>query len=86
LTGYDTDVFGEVELQAFTFAQLRLPFSLLVAIFGLLKEQRYSPAGLARVWAAYRRGKRAQPLAWRMWERQFATPLPQLRAALGLAA
>jgi ubiquinone biosynthesis protein COQ4 len=86
LTGYDTDVFGEVELQAFTFAQLRLPFSFLVAIFGLIKEQRYSRAGLARVWAAYRRGKRAQPLAWRMWERQFATPLPQLRAALGLAA
>jgi ubiquinone biosynthesis protein Coq4 len=75
-----------VELQAFTFAQLRLPFSFLVAFFGLLKEKGLAPAGLARVWAAYRRGKRAQPLAWRMWERQFATDLPQLRAALDLVA
>jgi ubiquinone biosynthesis protein COQ4 len=84
LTGYDTNVFGEVELQAFTFAQLRLPFSFLVAVFGLFKQQPFSPAAIARVWAAYRRGRRAQPLAWRMWERQFATPLPQLRASLGL--
>jgi ubiquinone biosynthesis protein COQ4 len=86
MTGYDTNVFGEVELQAFTFAQLRLPFSFLVVLFGMFKEHPFSPAALRRVWAAYRRGRRAQPLAWRMWERQFATPLVQLRAALDLAS
>ncbi|HKP56263.1 MAG TPA: Coq4 family protein [Polyangiales bacterium] len=86
LTGYDTDVFGEVELQAFMFGQLRLPFSFLVSMFGTLKEGPFSRERLGRVWAAYRRGRRAQPLAWRMWERHFATPLLQLKAAFGLAA
>jgi ubiquinone biosynthesis protein COQ4 len=80
LTGYDTDVLGEAELQAFTYAQLRTPFSLLVALFGASNANLLSP----RVWAAYRRGKRAAPLVWRAWERHFATPLPELRQLLRL--
>ena len=84
LTGYDTDVFGEVELQAFMFGQLRTPFSLLVAVLGLRKAKPLTPAIPFKVWKAYQRGRRAAPLAWRIWERDFATPVVQLRSALRL--
>jgi ubiquinone biosynthesis protein COQ4 len=84
VTGYDTHVLGEVELQAFTFAQLGTPFSLLVALFGVSKANALSPRIAARVWAAYRRGRRAEPLVWRAWERHFAKPLCEVRQLLRL--
>lgn len=85
LTGYDTDVIGEIELQAFMYAQLGTPFSLVVALFGLGRAQPRSLALPLRVWAAFARGKRAEPLAWRFWERNFTTPLAELRRTLRLA-
>ena len=84
LTGYDTDVIGEIELQAFTYAQLRMPFSLLVALFGVSRAGSWSPRLLRRIWAAYRRGRRAEPLLWRAWERRFSAPLSTLRHSLRL--
>jgi ubiquinone biosynthesis protein COQ4 len=84
VTGYDTHVLGEVELQAFTYAQLKMPFSLLIALFGASKASPLSPRVASRIWAAYRRGKRAEPLVWRAWERLFATPLSELRLLLRL--
>jgi ubiquinone biosynthesis protein COQ4 len=84
LTGYDTDVIGEIELQAFMYAQLGTPFSLAVALFGLGRAQPRSLALPLRVWAAYTRGKRAEPLAWRFWERHFGTQVADLRRMLQL--
>lgn len=86
LTGYDTDVIGEVELQAFMYAQLRTPFSLVVALFGLGNVRPRSPGVARRVWAAYQRGKRAEPLAWRFWERHFTSSVADLRRVLRLAS
>jgi ubiquinone biosynthesis protein COQ4 len=85
LTGYDTDVIGEIELQAFMYAQLATPFSLVVALFGLGRAEPRSLALPLRVMAAFARGKRAEPLAWRFWERHFTTPVVELRRTLKLA-
>jgi ubiquinone biosynthesis protein COQ4 len=83
LTGYNTDLMGEIELQAFMYGQLRTPFSLLVAALGLLRNH-LSRANVARVWAAYQRGKRAEPMAYRLWEQQFTRALAEVRAAMHL--
>jgi ubiquinone biosynthesis protein COQ4 len=84
LTGYDTDVIGEMELQAFMYAQLGTPFSLLVALLGMGRARPRSLALPGRVVAAYTRGKRAAPLAFRLWERHFTTPVTELRHTLQL--
>jgi ubiquinone biosynthesis protein COQ4 len=85
VTGYDTHVLGEIELQAFAYAQLGTPFSLLIALFGASHANLLSPRVASRVWAAYWHGRRAEPLVWRAWERHFATPLSELRLLLRLA-
>jgi ubiquinone biosynthesis protein COQ4 len=84
LTGYDTDVVGEVELQAFSYAQLRTPFALLVATLGIARSGARWKMAVTRVWNAYRRGRRTAPLGWRRWELLFGTPLDELRHALRL--
>jgi ubiquinone biosynthesis protein COQ4 len=86
LTGYDTDVLGEIELQAFTFAQLKMPFAFVIASFGVFFGKHGSRLGAARrVLRAYVRGLRAEPLCFRAYEERFATPLERVRAELGLA-
>lgn len=85
VTGYDTDVTGEIELQAFTFGQLRTPFAFFVALGGVLKPQADRGQTLGRVLRAYWRGWRAEQLCYRAWEARFEMPLLSVRAALGLA-
>jgi len=84
LTGYDTDVLGEIELQAFMYAQLGTPFSLLVAVLGMSRARPRTIALPRRVWAAFMRGKHAEQLVWRFWERHFTTPVADLRRMLKL--
>lgn len=84
LTGYDTDVSGEVALQAFTWAQTDSPSSAILAIGGLLRFGLADRGLFVRVVDAYRRGRRAEflPPLWleEMWDR----PLDELRAELGI--
>jgi ubiquinone biosynthesis protein COQ4 len=84
LTGYDTDVPGEIALQAFTWAQTDAPSAALVTIGGLLRFGVSDRGLFVRVVDAYRRGRRAEFLApiWleEMWER----PLDEVRAELGI--
>jgi ubiquinone biosynthesis protein COQ4 len=84
LTGYNTDTLGETELQAFTYGQLRLPFSLIVAVLGLLRARPRAFGSPRRVWAAYRRGRRAPLLLLEMLEQAFPTPLASVQAQFGL--
>lgn len=84
LTGYDTDVVGEVELQAFSYGQLRTPFALLVGTLGVLRAHSRRKQAAARVWNAYWRGRLSKQLSWRVWEREFAKPLSEVRLGLGL--
>ena len=84
LTGYDTDVKGEIALQAFTWAQTDATSAMLVT-FGGLARFGFGDRGLfVRVVEAYRRGRKAEFLAplWleEMWER----PLEEVRAELGI--
>lgn len=84
LTGYDTDVAGEIELQAFTYGQVRTPFALFVALGGLARAPGGRTRLAARVWRAFHRARRAQPLCYRAWEQRFTTPLSDVRRELGL--
>jgi len=84
VTGYDTDVLGEIELQAFSFGQLRTPFAFFVALGGVLRAPAARARLAARVVRAYRRARRAKPLSYRAWEQRFATPLADVRRELAL--
>lgn len=84
MTGYNTDVAGEIELQAFTFGQLRTPFAFFVALGGVLKSPIERRDIVARVIRAYRRGRNAEQLCYRAWEKRFERPLADVRAELGL--
>jgi ubiquinone biosynthesis protein COQ4 len=63
LTGYDADVFGEIILSAFNYAQLRAPSSLAIVVFGALRYGPQRPGLLGKVRRAYGRGRATRPLA-----------------------
>lgn len=84
VTGYETDPAGEIALQAFTFAQVRAPSTLLLSAFGTLRGVRERRTLPREVMAAYRRGLAARPLIAFPWEDHWATPLTEVRALLGL--
>ncbi len=85
VTGFDTDVPGEIALQAFTYAQLRQRFSLLIVLFGLLIFTLRHP----RVWPMSMRARRVgKQAAWLFGERledRWTEPLAALRERLGLS-
>jgi ubiquinone biosynthesis protein COQ4 len=84
VTGYRTDVPGEIELLAFSHAQTRMPSFLVLVVGGLLRYGLAHRDLFRRVRAAHRRGRRARFLPPVRWERHWQTPLVELRAALGL--
>ena len=86
VTGCDTDPAGEIALQAFSFAQLRAPSTLILALAGTLRGLREKPSLPRDVVAAYRAGRHAERLATFPWEDHWATPLVEVRAMLGIPA
>ena len=82
LTGYTPDVIGELLLQVFTFAQLRVPSALAIAAIGSFRVLGRSPGYLRRVAVAYRRGRETRPLAAFRWEDHWSDRLEDLRGAL----
>ena len=84
VTGCNTDPAGEVALQAFTFAQLGAPSTLILAVAGTLRGTREKPSLPRDVLAAYRTGRHASKLATFPWEDHWARPLVEVRAMLGL--
>lgn len=84
LTGLDTDVPGEIALQAFTHAQLGQNFSKLIVIFGLL----FFGVRYPRVWNMVKRahiaGRDAKFLLAVRWEDWWADSLADVRARVGL--
>lgn len=88
LTGYGTDVVGEMELQAYVLGNLGIHTAKLILAFGTLGQLKEPQSGVARseylrrVWAAYQRG-RASPLFLDFWfEHHWETPVATLRARL----
>ncbi|WNG16959.1 Coq4 family protein [Cystobacter fuscus] len=88
LTGYATDVVGEMELQAYLLGNLGLRTTMFVLLNGTIGQLKAPQSGverseyLRRVWAAYRRG-RASPRFLDFWfEEHWETPVATLRARL----
>lgn len=85
VTGHNTDFAGEIRLQAFTYAQLGAPASLILAAVGTLKAARESVWLGREALAAYRDGKRAHRFATFRWEQHWTTPLAEVRRLLHVA-
>jgi ubiquinone biosynthesis protein COQ4 len=88
LTGYGTDVMGEMELQAYVLGNVGLWTSALILSFSSLGELKSHASGvklpvyLRRLRTAYQRG-RASPLFLDFWfEEHWETPLVTLREQL----
>jgi ubiquinone biosynthesis protein Coq4 len=90
VTGYPTDVAGELGLQAFYAAQAPggLPYMLLA--MGFLNTALYSLEdrvprfdAIARGWEM---GRRARPLFGTRWDELWTTPIADVRRALGIEA
>lgn len=84
VTGLDTDPASEVALQGFTFAQVRAPSALILAVLGTVRGTRWKPRLARDVRRAFRAGRRAEKLAVFPWEDHWATSLDEVRAMLGI--
>lgn len=87
ITGFGTDVAGELGLKAFELAQTRRPMALVLLTFGLLKALLKTPDALAillpTISQGYQLGLRTQPLLSQKWEAEWEKPLQQWRQELG---
>lgn len=88
VTGYRTDVIGEIELQAYVLGNLGIRSAALIVLLGTLGQIKGRESGVdmsvyaRRVWAAYRRG-RASPLFLDYWfEHNWETPVSAVSARL----
>jgi ubiquinone biosynthesis protein COQ4 len=80
LGGFGADITGEVEVQAFTYAQIGALGALLIVAGGTLRAGLGAPRLFARARAAYARGRAASFLLVVAWEDHWAEPLAALRA------
>jgi ubiquinone biosynthesis protein Coq4 len=89
VTGFDTDVAGELGLQAFYSAQVdgNLPRWLLAGglLQSVLKEPEDWSRRLEAVARGWRRGKEAKPLFGARWDQLWDRPLDEVRASFALA-
>jgi ubiquinone biosynthesis protein COQ4 len=88
LTGYGTDVMGEMELQAYVLGNLGIRSPVLILLFSSFIHIKEQPSGfemsayLRRLRAAYQRG-RASPQFLDFWfEHHWETPVATLSARL----
>lgn len=88
LTGFGTDVKGEIGLQAFYIAQLWTPLSFalvsvgfLHTLFYRLNEGQELVSEVARGWLL---GKQSKPLFGVDWNQLWSTPLDEVRRQFGL--
>jgi ubiquinone biosynthesis protein COQ4 len=87
--GFGTDVPGELSIQAFRFAQVRLPLGPILLAGGLLQALINAPAQLPRILdeitRGWRMGVRARPFLAQKWEQRWSTPLARIRDEMGVA-
>lgn len=88
VTGFGSDVNGELGLQAFCLAQVRLPLPIILLAGGLLKTLVTAPDEmedlLDRIAVGYRLGSKTKPMLAQRWEENWDKPLAQWREELGL--
>jgi ubiquinone biosynthesis protein COQ4 len=88
LTGFDTDIDGEVGLQAFYLAQLDTPLAPIVmsaAMLGILRKGLNATSLMDAITSGWRMGKAARPLFGVDWASLWSTPLAEVRARFGVA-
>lgn len=85
LTGYDTDIAGEIALQAFSYAQTNMPAPAMIVLIAGLKNAPSQPRIVPMAIEGYRRGRKAKFLPPLWLEERFEQPLAQVRAELGLS-
>lgn len=90
VTGFGTDVDGEVGLQAFYYAQLASPLPLVLLSAGLLntvvRRQGSGQRRVEQLVRGYLMGRRAAPLTGIEWDEHWARPLDELRRELRVNA
>jgi len=88
VTGFSTDVVGEITLKAFEFAQTRRPLAIVLITGSLLKALVQAPESLNHILTqlcrAYQLGQRCQPLLAQRWEMAWEKPLHEWQRELGL--
>jgi ubiquinone biosynthesis protein COQ4 len=88
LTGYATDVMGEMELQAYVLGKLGIRTAVLILVFGMFEQLKNRPSSvglstyLRRVRAAYNRGRTSQQFLDFWFEHHWETPVATLSARL----
>jgi ubiquinone biosynthesis protein COQ4 len=86
ITGFDTDIPGEIALQAFSHQQTGLEFSRLLARFGQMIFGLRFPRVFEMVKAGRAAGAAAPFLLALRWEDHWEEPLRDFRVRLGLPA
>jgi ubiquinone biosynthesis protein COQ4 len=88
VTGFKTDLAGELGLQAFYLAQLPARLSPLLLAIGMANTLIYGfddkDARMDAIAHGWRMGKRAKQLFGQDWNQMWATPLAEVRARLGV--
>ena len=86
ITGVDTDVAGELELQAFTLAQVWAPSQWVLVGLGTLRALFTAPSMALGAVRGFFRGLRARKFAPVAWEERWAEPLADVRRSLSCGA
>ena len=85
VTGYNSDIEGELQLLAFTYGQTGAPSMRLLSSLGTLHYAlRFGQFMFGKVFAGYRRGKRAPFMGNVVWEDMWHMPLAEVREQLGV--
>jgi ubiquinone biosynthesis protein COQ4 len=88
MTGYATDVVGEMELQAYALGNLGIRTAVLILLFGTLEHFKVPQSGvgraeyLRRLKAAYQRGRASKQFLDFWFEHHWETPVATLSARL----
>ncbi len=82
LTGYKTDVAGEVALQAFSYAQMRMPSSALLTLIGTVRLAPHARKVVAAAWEGFQRGAEAAFLPVVRFEDMWEDDLDDVRRRL----
>ncbi|MBD2691835.1 Coq4 family protein [Anabaena catenula] len=89
VAGFETDVLGELGLQAFVLAQTPIPISIMLVSFGMVLISLYQPAKLKPLMTEISRGYRLgshtpSKLIAQKWDQFWDIPVIKIRAQLGM--